>query len=107
MSLDVTLIETMQTEVYSANITHNLSTMAEAAGIYAHLWRPDELGIKSAHELIEPLSAGLELLKADPERFKKFNSPSGWGLYKNFVSFVEKYLSACRENPNATIIISR
>lgn len=31
---------------YHANITHNLGKMAEAAGIYHALWRPDEIGIK-------------------------------------------------------------
>ncbi len=27
-------------ELYDSNITHNLCAMAEAAGIYKHLWRP-------------------------------------------------------------------
>ena len=35
MSLDVTLTAVRPTEVYSANITHNL-WMAEEAGIYQH-----------------------------------------------------------------------
>jgi hypothetical protein len=34
MSLDVYLIAARPTNVYSANITHNLNKMAEAAGIY-------------------------------------------------------------------------
>src|SRR3990172_2778745 len=63
MSLDVTL----RTELYSANITHNLGKMAKEAGIYEHLWRPDELGIWNAGELILPLADGLAKLKADPE----------------------------------------
>ena len=33
---------------YSANITHNLGKMAEEAGIYKHLWRPEEIGITKA-----------------------------------------------------------
>lgn len=107
MSLDVTLLVTKPTEVYSANITHNLGDMAEEAGIYMHLWRPEEIGITLAGELIEPLRAGLALLKADPERFEKHNSPNGWGLYKHFVPFVERYLAACEETPGATIEISR
>jgi hypothetical protein len=59
--------------------------MAEAAGIYMHLWRPEEIGITKAHELIEPLTNGLKLLKDDPEKFKAYDSPNGWGTYKNFV----------------------
>lgn len=107
MSLDVYLEVVRPTEVYWANITHNLGEMAEAAGIYKHLWRPEELGITQAGLLIEPLEEGLAKLKADPEHFEKFNSPNGWGLYKHFVPFVEKYLEACRENPTASIRISR
>jgi hypothetical protein len=103
MSLDVTLTAVRPTEVYSANITHNLGEMAAEAGIYKHLWRPEELGIESASELIVPLTKGLLLLHSDPDRFKKFNAPNGWGLYENFVEFVEKYLKACAENPDAKV----
>ena len=69
MSLDVYLEKT----IYTRNITHNLGKMAEEAGIYEALWRPDEAGYWNAVDLIQPLSAGLKLLLADPERFKKFN----------------------------------
>ena len=114
MSLDVTLFyrkpacahcgrEEETTEAYSSNITHNLNKMAEAAGIYKHLWRPEELGITKAAELIEPLRAGLALLKSDPKRFKKFDAPNGWGLYVHFVPFVEDYLRACEENQDAEV----
>ena len=81
MSLDVTLTATKPTEVYWANITHNLNDMAEEAGIYKHLWRPDEVGIKVACELILPLERGLALMKLDPERFKAFDAENGWGVY--------------------------
>ncbi len=92
---------------YSANITHNLNRMAEEAGIYKHLWRPEEIGITKASQLIEPLSAGLALLKSDPKRFEKHNSPNGWGLYEHFVPFVEEYLAACEKNPDASVSVSR
>lgn len=107
MSLDVALLVQKPVEVYSANITHNHTVMADAVGIYTHLWRPKELGIATAGELIEPLRAGLELLKSDPARFEAYNSSNGWGLYENFVQFVENYLAACEENPGATIWVSR
>jgi hypothetical protein len=107
MSLDVTLSRIQRTTVYDANITHNLNDMAEAAGIYKHLWRPEELGITRAQELIEPLTNGLALLKSDPERFKAFDSPNGWGLYVHFVPWVKNYLNACIEYPDAEISVSR
>jgi len=111
MSLDVWLTEEVcepQTvEHFEGNITHNLNTMAREAGLYMFLWRPDELGITKAGELIVPLELGLELLKQAPKRFEKFNSPNGWGMYEHFVPFVEKYLEACKAHPESTIHTSR
>ena len=106
MSLDVYLREVRLTTIYDANITHNLNKMAEEAGIYKHLWRPEEIGVTKAQQLIAPLRAGLELLKADPARFEKHNASNGWGMYEHFVPFVENYLAACEENPDATVEVS-
>jgi hypothetical protein len=92
---------------YDANITHNLGSMAEAAGIYKHLWRPEELGITHAKQLIEPLTKGLEKLLASPETLSKHNAPNGWGTYASLVPFVERYLKACIEYPEATVEVSR
>jgi len=115
-------------EVYSSNITHNLNKMADKAGIYESLWQPHRLKegyhtipkddheaewefeqsqtIK-ANEIIAPLERGLSDLKARPENFKKFNSPNGWGMYKHFIPFVEGYLKACKEYPDAIVEVSR
>ncbi len=94
-------------EVYSANITHNLSLMAREAGIYKHLWRPDEIEVTKAGQLVEPLRKGLNLLRNNPISFKKFNPKNRWGSYEGFVDFVEKYLAACEEYPDAEISIYR
>jgi len=95
MSLDVYLNAVRPTTVYTRNITHNMGRMADAAGIYQHIWRPEELNIKTAGELIEPLTAGLARLKADPAHFSQFNPANGWGNYENLVEFVDEYLDAC------------
>ena len=94
-------------EAYSSNITHNLGAMANAAGIYDHLWQPETIGIGKAYQLIAPLEKALVDLKADPERFKKHNPSNGWGTYEIFVSFVKDYLDACREHPDANVSVSR
>lgn len=113
-------------EVYDANITHNLGKMAKEAGIYEAIWRPyrlksnyienkdysEEMEFEKnnssyAFEIIEILEKGLEDLKSRPEYFEQFNSPNGWGMYEHFVPFVEKYLEACKEFPEATINVSR
>jgi len=110
MSLDVNLEDptaTYGSSVYQSNITHNLGKMAEKAGIYKPLWRPEEIGITKANELIKPLTRGLKKLKAKPEYYKKFDSPNGWGLYEHFVPWVEEYLQACKEFPEATVSVWR
>ena len=94
-------------EVYSDNITHNLGKMADKAGVYYALWRPDEKGWTHAKQLISPLEAGLEALKAKPDEFKKLSPDNGWGNYEGLVEFVENYLTACKEYPDAEIEVSR
>jgi hypothetical protein len=107
MSLDVWLTAPRPTLVYDANITHNLGAMAREAGIYQHLWRPDEIGITKAEQLIEPLTVGLALLRSDEPRFRAFDCPNGWGRYEDLISFVENYLAACIENPDAAVSAGR
>lgn len=104
VSLDVYLEAERKVTVFSQN---NLGGMAEAAGIYRHCWRPEEVGITKASELIEPLRKGLAWLKENPEEAKKHNASNGWGLYEHFVPWVEKYLAACEANPDAVISVSR
>ena len=119
--------EPRQEEVYSANITHNLGEMAGKAGIYEALWRPhrlkegynipegdhdaeykfEEANPSKANEIIPVLEKGLADLKARPKHYEKFNASNGWGMYDNFVPFVEKYLDALKEFPEADIDIWR
>jgi hypothetical protein len=131
MSLDVSLYSTDEIEVethrhwcpecgdvhdcpgygpealYDANITHNLGAMATAAGIYKELWRPEELGITCAQQLIEPLEQGLARLVADPAAYKQYDAANGWGTYAHFVPFVRKYLAACKEYPTSRVEADR
>lgn len=94
-------------QLYEANVTHNLNKMADEAGIYQHLWRPDEIGITKARQLIEPLRHGLALLREKPEHFKQFNPSNGWGSYDRFVPWVANYLAACEQYPDADVSVSR
>lgn len=103
MSLDISLTVTKPTEVFEWNITHNLAEMAQEAGIYEVLWRPEEAGINYAGQLILPLTKGLEVLKNHPEDLRKFAPENGWGTYEGLLEFVEKYLEACIENPDAEV----
>lgn len=92
---------------FDANITHNLTAMAREAGIYEACWEPEEIGITKAVQLIEPLRKGLKLLKAEPYRFQTFNPKNGWGDYDGFVRWIQKYLEACEQYPDADVSVSR
>ena len=94
-------------QLFDGNITHNLTGMADAAGIYKHLWRPEEVGVTTAGQLIGPLTAGLEKLRAEPQMFERHNPANGWGSYGGLVRFVDEYLDACKQHPAATIRVSR
>ena len=107
MSLTVYLTEMRPLDIYEGNITHNLAEMAKAAGIYEVLWRPEELGMGTARELIRPLRAGLAALRADPAHFRLLEPSNGWGSYESLVEFVTDYLAACEIHPNATLEVSR
>lgn len=93
--------------VYNGNITHNLGKMARAAGIYEALWRPEEVAIIKAYQLIDVLGCGLFKLISRPDLFKEFNPENGWGSYEGLVEFVSNYLKACIDHPHATIKVWR
>lgn len=93
--------------VFDANITHNLGQMAEVAGLYRALWRPEDLGFVRARELVDPLVNGLSRLEEMPDHFRKFDPTNGWGTYETLVEFVRNYLRACTQYPDAKIDISR
>jgi hypothetical protein len=117
MSLDVSLTVTIETKcphcgkliesseetVYSANITHNLSRMAAAAGIYKHLWHPDEVGIETAGQLVEPLKEGLQKMIDNPSDYKKYNASNGWGMYEHFIPWIKEYIEACEIHIGASV----
>ena len=112
MSLDIDLI-TNKCEhcgrydvAYSANTTHNLADMAKEADIYECLWHPERCSVTKAGQLISPLTKAVLAMKKDPDRFKAHNSPNGWGMYRNFLPWLENLLGACHNHPDAEIEVS-
>jgi len=108
MSLDINLKDptsTYSTEysLYETNITHNLGTMAQEAGIYQAIWRPEEIDAVIAEDIISIVEEGLQKLLDDPIFFKKFDASNGWGTYEDFIPFVKKYLEALKNYPKAII----
>lgn len=89
--------------IHSQNITHNLGGMAREAGIYELLWRPEGVPVINAGQLVAPLEKAITDMKADSERFKKHNASNGWGMYENFLPWLERLLEACKANPGAVV----
>lgn len=87
----------------SLNITHNLNNMAKAAGLYEVLWRPEEIGISTASQIIAPLEKGISELVANPDKYRAFNPSNGYGSYEDFVRFCRSVLDNCRKHPDAVI----
>jgi hypothetical protein len=77
--------------------------MAEAVGLYKVLWRPEEIGIITASQMIPFLERGVKKLDDNPEKYKAFNTPNGFGSYEDSVGFCKSALRNCREYPDAVI----
>ena len=95
--------ELTRLEVFSYNMTHNLGTMADEAGVYKTLWRPDENGYVYAASAVHNLTKALTLLKENPEFYKGFEPDNNWGTYEGFVAAVQSILEACERYPKARI----
>lgn len=100
--------EPEECRVFEANITHNLSKMADRVGVYGVCWRPEENGVETAADMIPVLAQGLDALKDfSRETLQELEPGNGWGTYDDLVDFVAAYLVACRTWPHATVIAWR
>lgn len=110
MSLDITLfdeIDSAERVVFEYNITHNVSAMAELAGIYGVIWHPADNGIAIAGDLTDPLQKGLAQLQRNPVRFRALEPSNCWGTYEDLVQFVIIYLAASVEHRFARVRADR
>jgi len=107
MSLDLTFTVD-DAKVWSGNITHNLTRMAEAIGAYDALWRPEENGIEEARQLIVPLTAAREkLLQMPEEKLCALEPENKWGTAKGFDAFLWGTIRAARKWPGAKVTACR
>jgi len=81
--------------------------MAEKAGIYQCLWCPEDIGISKASQLITPLATGLGKLEQSRDYFERFNPPNNYGSYDELVTWVRRYLAACKTWPDATVTVDK
>lgn len=107
MSLHFSLCEMREVEIFDQNVTHNLTEMAKAAGLYKVMWRPEEIGVETAEEAILFLEAGVRELKSNREKYEKYNPANGWGDYEGLCKAAQNILDACYQNKDARIYICR
>lgn len=106
MSLDISLVcPHCKHAAASENITHNLGAMAQALGIYDLVWHAK--GVGTAADLIVPVEGALAKLKADPERYRKFEAENGWGTVEGFIDFLGRLLVGCRADPGLVVEVCR
>jgi hypothetical protein len=108
MSLDFYIypgVHESGSESISFNITHNLAPMADKAGLYKPLWRPEENYDKPvlAIDVYPAIVAGFNNLMFNPENYKNLNPENGWGDYNSLVDFTANVLAALRQYPLAVV----
>lgn len=84
--------------------THNLQPMWKAAGCLDALYERDGA---MAYTIERELSEALARMKTDPDRFRAFNPPNGWGDYDGAVRALERGLANVRAFPTARLDVSR
>ena len=89
------------------NITHSVCPMAREAGVYDVLWHPEKNGIERAGDLVRPISVALGEMEIDPERFKKYDDPRGWGTYDQFLNWLYDVLEFCEERRDWIVAADR
>lgn len=112
MSLDISLVcecgqPCCKGSLWYANVTHNLGKMAEAAGLYLVMWRPEEVGVALARDAAPLLARGVDALKTDPDYFRSLTPANNWGSYEGLLTVASEYLAAALRWPNAKIEVDR
>ncbi len=101
MSLDFDLVHIGECVDYSHNITHNLTDMADALGVYRILWHPEEIPGLKARDMIAPLNAAIQELTTNPDKYRQYEASNGWGTINNFLPWLKEVRNACEEYPES------
>lgn len=104
---EVSIQEYETNEFWHGNITHNLAEMADECfpdleSLYTLLWRDKEP--TNIVIYVYQLFACLFELQNNPETYKQFNPPNGWGTYEQLVEFVRSFIHALVDMPPGSTI---
>lgn len=106
MNLDTGDTEPFRVELFSGNLTHNVTPMWQLAGCYEALY---ESHGKLAQDVLPCLTLALSHMRnsAHLSAYEALNPKNGWGSVRTAVEFLSEVTGACRRHPKATISISR
>jgi hypothetical protein len=104
---DVHLMRYTPISVYKTYVKRDIFQMADLVGVYSIIWKPNDYGINKASKLIPHLERAIEELEKNPDFFKALQPEEKWSTYENFLAWLKRYLSACRNYPDAEIHIDR
>lgn len=62
------------------NVTYNYSAMLSALGVHPRDWEG-----KSAREYAQALAGALQKLTANPDEYRQYDAPNGWGTVDQLV----------------------
>ena len=79
---------------YDGNITYNVYKMLEVAFGENHLKKWNDL---SCDKFIKDLEEGYIDIKENPEKYRKYDSPNGWGTYETTLYSIEKLYEAIKK----------
>lgn len=88
-----------RTDSTSFNLTYNLTPMLGAAGMPP--W--GELVGLSCSEAGPIWYRVAQELQADPDRFRIYNPPNGWGSYEDALEVISALAVACMRFPSAVV----
>lgn len=78
--------------------------MATRAGVDM-IWNLEWTAIHLSGDLIKPLEDGIADMVLNPDKYQPLSASNGWGTYEQFIPWLQKLLEACRQCPNAEIVI--
>lgn len=82
------------------NITYNLADMFRALPVGL---TPSEWDGKVAGDLIQPISKSLRELYDYPGKYRKYESPNGWGTITGMINFLTECITLFAVYPNAIV----
>lgn len=103
MSLDIWLTSNSGEELMNCNITHNLTSMWKAAGVYDALYKSTG---NTAADVLPALEEGVAKLIGNPVYYQQFDAPNGWGKYKQAVPWLRSVAEKFKEHPDSVIGVS-